>query len=399
MIKSIGIQLNKSIYVASPTKTASNQTQDTNTTTTLAAIPYYPLLSFKGSQSTQLLKDMKSNNAKISTLEELGQLSDSEKQSFIDEYCALTGFPNLKKVNQKIVNHAKNVTHTASKKSGLPVLWSGYHRNCSISKGLGLPGSDLDARGIIVDGDQSQINRFKGELWNNFNPLLVSIRLKNEFPDIFSVDQLHEWTKFIDKIARENGLDKKTKQYKNNLGETNDYKKALMFNIDIRKAVEKYPIEEFKKRAPSMVREIEQRSANESIDMIPIWITQSMSSCLESLRSGTTLINLENLTTDQKEKLERVKNSYLYKYGNICMQDANHGLKQKLIDRKIINQEWFDGLTLDEKVDFISRMIYESFNEDVQIECDEEYGESYDYMYYNGDGVDTARQNAFNACA
>lgn len=400
IIRSIGPQFSGGIYTTTPVKKNSDPIQDKNPATARElTIPYHVPLPFKGVNRT--VNNLKHNSADIAILEDIEKLSDADKKAFVQEYCKQTGFPNLETVNQKIRTHAKEATQTAAQNVGLNLLWCGYHSSCSVSRGLALPGSDLDARPVIVDGNQEQIERFKGALWNNYNPLLVSIR--GDFSDVFNVNQLYEWTKLVDEIVEENGLDKKAGQYKENLKETEDYQKALMFNIDIRKAIEKYDIGELKEKAPSLAQHIEQKSnekyvvENGLVHKIPTWITQSMSACLETLRSGIALVELDNLTAEQAQKLEQVKGSYLYQYGNICTQDADYDLKPKLAERQVISKEWFEKLPLDEQVDFISKMIYESYPAWAKAKIKAEYGKAFKPMF-DSNSLNETRDKAFQEC-
>lgn len=353
-------------------------------------------LQFAYKYKNPAVQKLENNNTPIAILDELQNMSNEEKQDFIKGYCKITGFPDLEKANGKIRTESCLSLERASKKSGTPILWSGYHKNCSLAKGLAFPGSDLDGWSVIVDGSQEDINRFKGKLWENTNPLFGSIR--SEFPYVFSIDQLYDWTKLIDKIAFENGLNSKEKEYGENLFELDDFEKALEFNIDIRNAIEKYPLDKLSEAAPCLKDEINQRKNNgEPIDMIPIWITSSMSTCLEPLRSGETLF--DNLDKADSEKLNSIKNSFLFKYGNMSMQELRPGLKPKLKERQRINEDWFNKLSLDEKMSFISKMIYQSYSSTDKAQYKDKFDSIHKNMYDNGCEINNKRSKAIQkAC-
>ena len=123
-------------------------------------------------------------------------------------------------------------------------------------------------------------------------------------------------------------------------------------------------------------------------------ITQSISSILETLRSGNTLIQKE-LTPEQTEKLQKIRQSALYKYGNLCMQEAGFKLKPKLKARlKYINEEYFNSLSTDDKKNLISKMIYESYSSWSKSKIMDLHKS--DEMFDNGEDINSERNEAFN---
>lgn len=348
-------------------------------------------LSFKAnfSQADKLLSELKSNDTDPSILSRIESLPLSDKEEFIRKYCNHTGFPNLDVVNKKMKDFARDKILSSAQNARTQVISAGYHRTCSANINAALPGSDLDAMSVILKGNQDNVDRFKGELWNSFDPSIVSIRKDFEFPDVYTIDQLYEWTKLTDSLIEEAGLDEKENRYKENLYETDDYEKALEFNIDIARLIEQYSPEELAQNAPSVKRLL--LDYHET----PKNITQSMSSLLETLRSGHPLIRSE-LTGDDKEKMDYIKNSFLYRYGNICIQEADMGIKDKLVERKEFeSKDTFNQMDTNSKLDLILRMLYESYPSWSKAKVNEHYAIEFDKMFDNGEGVNEKRNKAF----
>lgn len=370
-------------------KAASNN--DTGKTENVS-LPYYlhPDL-VKNTQKVQgIIKGLTQNDTPPYILDDINSLNEKEQKYFIEQYCKQTGLPDLKQVSENMRNHAVSAIRQSAEDSGVKVLWSGYHNHCSAVYDAALPGSDLDAMAVIVDSEnQYQIDEFKGNMWRNFNPNLVSIRKDFEFPDVFSINQLCEWTGLVDYALDKAGKTGKAEQYEENKKETKDFEKALEFNIVAGNAVAELSREEIFEMAPSMRNLIERGET-------PRNMTQSMSSLLESLRSGKVLIP-ENLSAEQKEKMDMIKNSNLYKYGNICIQDAEFGKKDKLKAREeFFNNGGFEKLSQKQKMDLISKMIYESYPSWSKRKIETEYGREFIKMFDNGENVDESRGKAFS---
>lgn len=393
---------NKNAQKHKAAKSSSNQ----NFSLELEALSNCNRINFKGSKTSianRLFLNLQDNNTPISILEEIKALPDSEKEEFVDIFCNETGFPDVSKFNQNLIENSKENLELSAKKANVSLLWSGYHKNCSVSKGLALPGSDLDGWSVIIDGTIDDKNNFKGKLWQNTNPVFQNIR--HEFPYVFTLDELYEWTKFTDELMEQSNFSLKEEEYENNLFELDDFEKALEFNIDVRKLIDEYfkthNLEDVMKKYPAIKDEIQSRmDNNEPKNMIPVWITSSVSTCLEPLRAGITLFDdAENLTPEQKEKLVSIKKSYLYKYGNMSMQELRPGLKPKLLARKEINEEWFNKFDTDEKLDFILKMMYLSYSDYEREKLNAQYKDKYSSMFANGADIDNKRGAAIGkAC-
>lgn len=345
----------------------------------------------------EIFNQLEKNNCPIEQLSLIKNKNNGIIDEFINEYCKRTGFPNLTIINNKMKSHATNMINKSANDASIPVIWSGFHKQCSASFDLALPGSDLDATAMIVDGTQEQIDRFKNNLWNSYNPIIVSIRKDFEFPDVFSIQQLYEWTNLLDKAMIKEGYSQKTNKYLSNFNETSDYERALEFNIDAAEAISKYTIDDLIKNVQSLKTLL--RHGN-----TPKNITQSMSSCLESMRSGISLISEKenSLSYENKAKLERIKNSYLYKFGNICIQEAKYKPKEKYsLRKKQINEEWFNKLDRESKLNFILKMIYESYpysSKSKLLKCNSniDFTEYAKEFFENEEGVNESRTRAFN---
>jgi len=387
----------------------------------LEGISNYNKIAFKGCSHNyidNIIDNIQHNNTKIDIIKDIENLSVRGKQEFIDKFCEVTGFPDIEEFNNRMIKNSKDVIIKSAENSGANVLWSGFHKNCSAAKGLALPGSDLDGWSVIIDGSQDDKNRFCGEIWENTNPAFASIR--HEFPYIFTVDELSEWTNFTDDLVIKNNLYLKQNKYEKNLYELEDFEKAIEFNIDIRNAIKNSNIDinDLMLKCPSLRGMINDkinhcRNNNLPEETAIIWITSDISTCLEQLRSGKTLTSHnENLSAKNIQKLSEIKNSYLCRYGNLSMQELKPGLKPKLKERqeKFSNKNWFNNLSLDEKINMILKMIYESYADWSKNSTYETYSQrdkrlstktqNYYNMFDNGININKRRSDAIaKACS
>ena len=364
---------------------------------------YYPVSFKKNNETTpvnKIMQNLSHNDCDPKILYDIGKLNETDSQEFIDKYCEHTGFPNLNKINKNMKNHVIDVMEKSAKEVGTEVLWCGYHRECSTSHNLSLPGSDIDATNAIIVGNQNVINKFNNRLWNNYDPTLVSIRKENEFPDVYSIEQIYEWTQVIDDIVQNSEMGNKTQLYAENLKENKNFNKALEFNIDIAQEIDNisssidkdepkysHSTSYFQKKAPSLAQLMTYPGRT------PKNITQSISAVLETLRSGNVLIE-KDLTPEQNKKMQEIKNSALYKYGNLCMNEAGFGIKPKLTARKkYINEEHFNSLNIDDKKTLISTIIYKSYPKWSKNKIMDLH--KADEMFDNGANIDLERIEAF----
>lgn len=139
------------------------------------------------------------NTIRAKNLEFLDRVTNSdEKRKFIEHYKELTGFPDLKKVSEKIESEfVRAVKKVESYSPHYKVLQTGYDGVCSVAKGKAFPGSDLDKAYIIIKGDseypfrdEDVVNTFKGHLWKNTDQRILSYNHDTSFPQIFTENQV-----------------------------------------------------------------------------------------------------------------------------------------------------------------------------------------------------------------
>ena len=107
-----------------------------------------------------------------------------DKKQFIDLYCQETGFPDMEKTSELIVQNVTEALKEASKVSGVDVLLAGYNPTCSVANGHALPGSDFDTFFICLK-NWNNFSCFRNEFIGKINPLLCSMthNRTNDLPD------------------------------------------------------------------------------------------------------------------------------------------------------------------------------------------------------------------------
>jgi len=104
-----------------------------------------------------------------------GQDTLDLSQSQVRQYLDKTGFPDLKEVSRRIEAHALECMWKAAKETGVEVLYSGYKGDCSIGKGIALPGSDLDEWTILLRCSEEEKQRFQDALLDKIDPDLMHV--------------------------------------------------------------------------------------------------------------------------------------------------------------------------------------------------------------------------------
>lgn len=319
------------------------------------------LLSEQSAQKCKnILNNMSSHfaaNTYKSELEKLNTLTQDEKKYFIKLYEEKTGFPNLEKVTDNIKEHIKSVLNKAAEQSGTKVVFSAYDKNCSIGRKLALPGTDIDEWGLVIDGTQEQINKFKEVLYSSYDQNIVNIIC--DHPKVYSLEELKNYLNKIDEKTNTPEFQSKTQQFVKNINEYTgskekpEYITNTTYNIML---ADKFPEEESKIR-----------------------IALDLSSTIETLRDGEVLIN--NLSAADKALIE---NSSLYKYGNFLQQKWRNSLKSKHAARIGLDKKYNEYNT-DKKIRLIQSFIDASFNNKPTKES--EFGSLYNNIQNTDQGI------------
>lgn len=263
-------------------------------------------ISFKQSPAKSLLSRVKYIPSKIWSQEglipnpelknylyEIEKFSEFEKRDFVKSYCEMTGFPDLKKVSEKIDNEIVSNILKMTEANGAKALFTAYGQNCSVGRQRALPGSDCDGFFIVLDRPQnSELNR--ASFGFAMNQRIVD-STGMHFPEVFSMEEMMSAIKDAEELFWKNGMWKKDSIYQQNLTyDGKSFIKAAEFNIDLANLAKN----------------------NFQKDMIC-----HASLFVEELRAGKALINNIDENT-----LKFIKNSILYKYSNIVRTE---GLKNK----------------------------------------------------------------------
>lgn len=154
---------------------------------------------------------------RAANLEFLDRVTDTtEKKKFIEHYKELTGFPDLKKVSEKIKQEfVRAVKKTEQQSPQYKVLQMGYDGVCSVAKGKAFPGSDLDKSYIIIKGDPdwsyndgNTVKTFKGNLWKNTDQRILSYNHDTSFPQIYTENQVIKLFNKVESVANNLNLHK-----------------------------------------------------------------------------------------------------------------------------------------------------------------------------------------------
>lgn len=260
--------------------------------------------------------------------------TDINKKRFIDHYCSLTGFPDLKKVAQMIEDTFLNAITKSSndlknsnsyQSSYFDIIKVGYDDTCSVGLQKAYPGSDIDKGYVIIKGSNNDelneklVNEFKGKLWENTDQRILSFnRGVSSVPIVYTLKQIIDMSKKIEK----------------NMGQKNINKELIT------KAFTVYDTE-FKTSAyyNEMVSETFPRGHYTNIKYLnpanPIKNDiKNFAFFIEILREGKTLFETDN--NNYLSSMNYIKSTDFYKYSNLCQTNyIKLSLKPKII-RKII---------------------------------------------------------------
>lgn len=142
------------------------------------------------------------------------------KKVFVDGYKALTDFPNISKVSDKI-NSEFVGNALFAQNFDVKVLMAGYDPVCSIGLKHALPGSDIDKAYIILGRKQNSyrpddelIASYKGTLWDTVDQRILSLNNENTFPEVYTIDKMFHTLDVLDSLTHKVGLDKDIEYFK-----------------------------------------------------------------------------------------------------------------------------------------------------------------------------------------
>ena len=261
------------------------------------------------------------------TIDKIKKLPPKEKKEFIERYCKETGFPDMQKTSDLIVENVTNSLIKAQEKSGAKVLLAGYNPTCSVAIGHALPGSDFDTFFVCME-NWNNCDKFYNEFTKNINPLLCSMicQRTNDLPDFVVIDDIKNSVDNAQSVFNEQELDRNSDIYNSILNkQISDWTKAGTYNRDLNKFIA-------------------------DKDKTPLLRAGLL---MEIYRDGEIIV--DNLDKETKEKL---KNSCVYKYSNMQQMRSykNAPLKNKHKNREKILAD-FDKLSDDKKLDLIFNVI------------------------------------------
>lgn len=267
----------------------------------------------KSGEPSQCIANPKSEEC----LKMLDNLTPIEKKAFVQEYCSITGFPDLDMLSSKIDKDILSVIDKMAVQTGCKPLFVGYDINSSVGRRRALPGSDCDGLFVLYDSD------FQGPMWDHILLFgdLINQRLLNisgsHYPDMLGINFIKHNISKVEDIFSKIATPDRIAEYENNLSyDGKSYVKAAQFNIDIAQNLTK--------------------DEKDAVCWAGFFV--------EELRSGKVILN--NLSDAD---LNFIKNSALYKYSNMTRQE---GLKSKLkpkLDNRVELSRCFMQMNDEEK--------------------------------------------------
>ena len=261
-------------------------------------------------------------------IERLDNLNPKEKRQFVKAFCRKTGFPNLKKVQENMDNEIKRAIDVCFKDSDASPLFAGYASSCSVGRAVALPGSDCDGLFIVSDRAYGGKIPYRWDIGNEINQRILETQGMH-YPELFAIQELIPYIEMADEIFEKIKTPEKIESYKQNLKRSDqDFLKAGEFNLDLASKI-----------------------TNDQ-DKNMMYLTAMF---VEELRAGHVLIN--NL---DKDLLNRIENSALYKYSNVVRQEGfKNNIKPKWANRIKLASE-FNSKTDDESFEICKEILKSS---------------------------------------
>ncbi|MBQ4647449.1 MAG: hypothetical protein IJB79_08890 [Candidatus Gastranaerophilales bacterium] len=286
------------------------------------------------------------NKEALEKLKILDSLTPAQQQELVREFCAMTGFPDMKKITQNIEKEISSSIHKLAQEKGFEVAFIGYDSNCSIGRKLSMPGSDCDGLYMIIDAKEHKEPWFAGSVRWNFKDLVNQRILHtpaDHLPEVLDIDFIKEGLNIAQKAFQDcNFTQEELKKFSQNLYDSsNDFVKSAEFNIRL---AQKIPNDE-------QTREKYYKTAM----------------LVEILRNG--VICEDNLDMDLYFEL---MNSPLFEYSNLMKQKGlSHSLKGKYIARQSLEAD-FKKMSAEEQFELVKDILHYSFN-DIQENKNKKY--------------------------
>jgi len=264
----------------------------------------------------------------------LNEISEYQKSQFVEIFKKQTGFPDLAKVSLKIEEEILNGIYLLSDKHKFDVACVVYDKNCSVGRGLALPGVDCDGLYMIIDNlnPNSWINpgAIRWQFKDVVNQRLLSTPA-DHLPEVLSLDFIEEGLRLAEdayELANFSRADL-IRFMRNKNDDSNDFVKAAEFNI-----------------------RLAQELPNDTMTRDKYYKTAMF---VELLRSGKVLEN--NLSSSM---IKKIKESPLFAYSNITRQEGLcDKFKSKHLER-INTLKNFNELDFDTQFEIVRDIIYSS---------------------------------------
>ena len=171
----------------------------------------------------------------------LDNLTPEVKKGFTEYFEKFTGFPDLDAVSAKIENEFINQVNQAAQRvaSGVKIIAAGYDPTCSVGLRRAFPGSGLNKSFVVLRNasslsDTEAVNHFKGNLWFNIDQRILSLNKADNFPEVYTMEQVHRNLDLMDLAARKLWFADGVKTYMKDMQEyETDPIKGGYFNINL----------------------------------------------------------------------------------------------------------------------------------------------------------------------
>ena len=149
--------------------------------------------------------------------QEYVQLLDTVKthslqREFVSAFCEETGFPSFDKVTENINNEITTAVHLLSQRRNFDVKFIGYDSNCSVGRGIPLPGTDCDALFVIIEPKSNDIPYIaEGTRWmlkDNINQRILSTPALS-LPEVLTTDYINQGLELAEKTFTKANFSKK----------------------------------------------------------------------------------------------------------------------------------------------------------------------------------------------
>ena len=171
----------------------------------------------------------------------LEQLTPEMKKGFVEHFEQVTGFPNLNAVSERIENEFVTRVYQAAERvaGGVKIIAAGYDPTCSVGLRRAFPGSGLNKSFVVLRNasslsDTEVVNHFKGNFWFNTDQRILSLNKADNFPEVYTMDQVHHCLDIMDERANKLWFADGVKTYmKDMLEYETDPLKGGYFNINL----------------------------------------------------------------------------------------------------------------------------------------------------------------------